>query len=396
MEQHLKYGIGIDMSMKKFNACISVIDRVQKVTVKASSSFSNDVKGFTLFLAWVDKHDKLKLPKVFLAEATGVYHENLAWFLYSKHLPVSIILPNRAKKYLQSLGLKSKNDKIDAQGLSRMSCEQSLSKWNPLSENIYILRMITRQIESINEQATAIKNQLHALEHGMYRNRELEKMLKKHIALLESHKEKLQQKVESIINEDPILKERIGNIITIKGVGTQSAAVIVSELNGFALIQNQAQLVSYCGYDIVENQSGKHSGKTKISKQGNSHVRRALHFPSLNVVRYKVKPFANLYKRVFERTTIKMKGYTAVQKKLLITIYAIWKNNEIFDENKANIKNGTFRDGKLKPSFSPTLKKSPGPIKKLASDSSKAKQDGHSSKDRRMPSFSNDKFIKNI
>ncbi len=396
MEQYLKYGIGIDMSMKKFNVCLSVIDTVQKVTVKASSSFPNNIKGFTAFLAWVDKHDKLKLPKVFLAEATGIYHENLAWFLFSKQLAVSIILPNKAKKYLQSLGLRSKNDKIDAQGLSRMSCEQSISKWNPISENIYMLRLITRQIESISEQTTVIKNQLHALEHGMYRNRELEKLLKKHVALLESNKEKLQQKVESIINEDTILKERIGYIVTINGIGIQSAAVIVSELNGFALIQNQAQLVRYCGYDVVENQSGKHDGKTKISKLGNSHVRRALHFPALNVVNHKVKPFIDLYKRVFERTKIKMKGYTAVQKKLLITIYAMWKNNEIFDENKASLKDVTFRDGELKPSFSSTLKKSIGPINKLAPDSSGAKQDGHSPKVRRMPSFSYDKFIKNI
>jgi transposase len=396
MEQYLKYGIGIDVSMKKFNVCLSVIDQVQKVTVKASSSFTNNLKGFTAFSDWINKHDKLKLPKVFLAEATGIYHENLAWFLYSRQLPISIILPNKAKKYMQSLGLKSKNDKIDAQGLSRMACEQSLAEWNPLSENIYMLRLITRQIESISEQSTAVNNQLHALEHGMYRNRELEKMLKKHVASLESDKQKLQKRVESIIDGDQLLKERIGKITTIKGIGIQSAAVIVSELNGFALIQNQAQLVSYCGYDVVENQSGKHSGKTKISKQGNSHVRRALYFPALNVVTHKVKPFLNLHTRILERSDIKMKAYTAVQKKLLITIYALWKNNEEFDENRTEKKNTSFGDGEPKPSFSSTSQKSPLSIKKLAPDNSEAKQDGHSSKVRRMPSFSYNKFIKNI
>lgn len=132
MGHYLKYGIGIDMSMKKFNVCLSIIDAVQKVTIKASTSFPNNLKGFIAFLVWLDKHAKLNLPRVFLAEATGIYHENLAWFLYSKGLKISIILPNRSKKYLQSLGLKSKNDKIDAQGLSRMSCEQSHITWNPI------------------------------------------------------------------------------------------------------------------------------------------------------------------------------------------------------------------------------------------------------------------------
>jgi len=38
--------------------------------------------------------------------------------------------------------------------------------------------------------------------------------------------------------------------------------------------KNQRQLVSFAGYDVIENSSGKHRGKTKISKKGNAHIRR--------------------------------------------------------------------------------------------------------------------------
>jgi len=391
--EYLKYGIGIDVAMKKFDVCLSLIDMVQKVTIKSSKAFPNSSKGFEDFLKWVDKNVKLPLPKVLLAEATGIYHENLAWFLYLKKCPVSIILPNKAKKYKESLGLKSKNDKIDAQGLSRMACEQAHRPWEPISENLYKLRMLTRQIQTLNEQATVVKNQLHALEHGMFRDRELEKMLKKHIALLDSHIQKLQRQVEKTVNEDPLLKERIDKITTVKGVGIQTAAVIVAELNGFELIHSQAQLVSFCGYDVVENQSGKRAGKTKISKKGNSHVRRALYFPAFNVVSRQVKPFEQLYQRVYERSKIKMKAYTAVQKKLLITIYALWKNNEAFDAERATNKDVTFRDAESKPSFSSVSEKLAGNEKKLAPGNPRAKQDGHSSKLRRMPSFSLNKIM---
>lgn len=67
-----------------------------------------------------------------------------------------------------------------------------------------------------------------------------------------------------------------------------SVVTVIAETNGFALIKNQRQLVSYAGYDVVENQSGKRAGKTKISKKGNSHIRRILHMPALNAVRYEV------------------------------------------------------------------------------------------------------------
>ncbi|MEZ4892766.1 MAG: transposase [Saprospiraceae bacterium] len=41
-----------------------------------------------------------------------------------------------------------------------------------------------------------------------------------------------------------------------KGVGLLTAVTVVSEANGFELIENKAQLVSYAGYDVVERQSG--------------------------------------------------------------------------------------------------------------------------------------------
>ena len=126
---------------------------------------------------------------------------------------------------------------------------------------------------------------------------------------------------------------------SINGVGVQTVASIASELLGFAFIYSQSQLTSYCGYDIKISQSGQHAGKEKISKQGNGRVRKALHFPALNVVRYEEDGkgvFNSLYSRIYLRTNIKMKGYVAVQRKLLMIIYTLWKNDSEFDINYEN------------------------------------------------------------
>jgi len=84
---------------------------------------------------------------------------------------------------------------------------------------------------------------------------------------------------------------------------------------------------------VVENQSGKHNGKTKISKKGNSRIRRAMFMPAFQAVTYHVKPFSNLFNRTFEKHGLKMKSYVAVQKKILTTLFALWKNNTSFEEN---------------------------------------------------------------
>jgi transposase len=174
--EFLKYGLGIDMAMEKFDACISIIDKLQHVMIRSQCSFNNNKKGFEAFILWVTKNTELAIPAVYLMEATGIYYEQLAWFLHNKNRSVSVVLPNKAKKYKDALGLKSKNDRIDAKGLAQMACEQNNTTWKPLTSNIYLLRLITRQIQNVSEQSTALKNQLHAMEYGMYRDKAIEKM----------------------------------------------------------------------------------------------------------------------------------------------------------------------------------------------------------------------------
>jgi hypothetical protein len=116
---------------------------------------------------------------------------------------------------------------------------------------------------------------------------------------------------------------------------------VIAETNGFALFNNIGQLIKYAGYDVVEHQSGIRKGKTKISKKGNSHIRRILYMPALCAVNCNQKPFVNLFNRVYQRTGIKMKGYVAVQKKLLVYIYTLWKKNKAFDENYSQPKQDT-------------------------------------------------------
>ncbi|HTF80319.1 MAG TPA: IS110 family transposase [Cytophagales bacterium] len=127
-----------------------------------------------------------------------------------------------------------------------------------------------------------------------------------------------------------MLKAKYQILQGVKGVGLMSFAVVVAETDGFALFTNSRQLTSHSGYDIVENQSGKRSGKTRIVKKGNTHIRGILNMPALNVVRHDPY-FKSFYERVYSNTQIKMKAYTAVQRKLLCLMYTLWNNNQPYD-----------------------------------------------------------------
>jgi len=329
--KNLKYSIGTDVSMKDFACCLSVINDQQEVKVKASHKFSNSLAGFKSLIEWIRRHCKEQLPLVFVMEATGVYHEQLAWFLQGKSHQVSIMLPNKAKKYLQAGGAKSKNDQIDARGLAQIGAEKKLDLWVPPSENLYLLRSYTRQHQSLNELHTGISNQLHSIEHSHFQPKDIIKQLRSTLKMCEKQLKEIEQSMSKLIKTDVVLHQHHQNACAIKGISTLSFAVIAAETNGFALFDNAASLVSYAGYDVVENQSGKHTGRTKISKKGNSRIRRILHMPALCAVRDDQPQFKKLFERVYERTRIKMKGYVAVQKKLLVMMYYLWKKNERYN-----------------------------------------------------------------
>lgn len=376
MTNYLKYALGIDVSKDENQLCLSLLDDKQQVKIKASRKFANTTKGLEQTLQWLKKHLKLELPLSILLEATGVYHEQLAWFLYEKGYAVSIILPNKAKHYLKALGLKSKNDKIDAAGLSRMAAEQSLPLWQPCSKELLPLKALTRHLEKLQNIKTSISNQLHALEHSYLADKMIIKSNEKLIKELDKQIEKAEKQIEVLLSKDAVFNEKVKKISSsIKGVGKKTIAIILAETDGFSTIENIRQLTSYAGYDVVENQSGKRSGKTKISKKGNGHIRRAMYLPALNMVRYEVKPFLALYERIYQKTGIKMKAYTAIQRKLLLLIYTLWKKDKAYNPQHYNTTSDIDEPKPLWAAHRFSLGSQEDTIK-IAPDKARATQDG--------------------
>ncbi|MDO8604334.1 MAG: IS110 family transposase [bacterium] len=330
MNQLIKYVTGIDIAKDKFDACLMSMDVQLSYKVIATHQFSNTPAGFKELLKWQRKHCKEKIVMQTLMEASGVYHEKLAIYLTEAGKVVFVVLPNKARKYMEALGLKSKNDSIDAQGLALMCAQHKFEVWQPIAKFYYELRLLTRHNQSILEAKTMFCNQKHALGHSGYSSKPVMKQIEKTIGLFDKQIKENRGLIKQHLESNEEVKRKVNQICHIKGVDVLTVATILAETNGFALFKKAGQLVSYAGYDVVENQSGKHTGRTKISKKGNSRIRRILHMPAFNVVRFKQRPFINLHERVYDKSKIKMKAYVAVQKKLLVLIYSLWKKDEAY------------------------------------------------------------------
>jgi transposase len=115
----IKQNVGIDVSKDDMKVAFSILTTDYRVVVRATRTFANTLKGFKQLDEWV----KLKKHAAFdvhvTVEATGVYYEGMAYYLHKQGYCLHVVLPNLAKKYGQSLGLKSKTDKLDAKSLAQ-------------------------------------------------------------------------------------------------------------------------------------------------------------------------------------------------------------------------------------------------------------------------------------
>lgn len=327
--------LGIDVASKDFQVCFKVRRPDGSIKIKGTRNFKNAPKGHKELVGWIEKKRLPDEPVTIAMEATGVYYESLAYHLHESGYPTHVLLPNRLKGYFKFLNLKSKTDKIEAGGLAELGLGHVLETWEPSSQQMYSLKGLNRERNTLVDHKTQVYNRLHAEEARHSPGKRTIKRLKQQLRLIEKQIKQVERDMEGHLDKDEQLKKKVDNICEVKGLGPITVLGIVAETNGFKLIRHRSQLVSYAGYDVVERQSGSSVlGKTRISKKGNRHIRRALHFPALTVVRYHSE-FRNLYQRVYDRTKIKMKGYVAVQRKLLVLVYTLYKKNEAYDPTYA-------------------------------------------------------------
>ena len=334
MEKLLKQAIGIDCAKDDFVISYGKYFENTEVQISLTQNLKNNTQGFAKLETIIKKSAVKDMPVFIVMEATGVYHEKLACYLFEKGYPVSVVLPQRAKAFMKTLKTKTVTDKECSKGLTVMGLEKKLDLWQKPDKVFIELKQLTREREQIQAFLTQTKNQLHAEKSGAWPNKnsivrmtQLLKMYKKQIAEVEKD-------LKSIVKANPELQKRIDHIISAPGIGFLTAVTVIAETNGFNLISNKKQLISYAGYDVVEKQSGSSvRGKSHISHKGNRHIRKAMHMPALTAIRH-TDHNKDLFVRLVSKHGIKMKAVVAVQRKLLVLLYTLWKKEEDYDKSK--------------------------------------------------------------
>lgn len=323
--------VGIDVSSQTLEVRLGTRRTDNRLAYTRCWSFPNTRKGFTNLLEWVSEHTS-RTGLWFIMEATGVYYEELAYFLHQQGLQVCVLVARRAKHYVKGLPVKSKTDAIDARVLARYGLERRPQRWQPGCRRLRQIKALLRERQQLKGQRTQLKNRLHAARRAWQHPESSLRRLEDHIAHINEYIIQINRQLEALWQSEQTLAEPIRCIGEITGLGQQSVLQVIAETNGFALIRNRNQLASYAGLDVALNQSGSRQGTAKISKQGNVHIRRALYMPALTASRHN-QALRAFYQRLVERHPNHKKiALVAVMRKLLLLIYSLWKSGQAYDE----------------------------------------------------------------
>jgi transposase len=323
--------VGIDVSRDAFYCCFTSKLADGNTKIAATRRFENTPGGYTELVAWAAKHNKEKQPVLFVMEATGVYYENLAHFLYDQGQQVCVVLANKMKSYFKSLNLKTKTDKVDAKAIAAYGLERRAVLWEPMAADYKVLRDYCRELLALKKDRQRAKSQLHAMNASYRKHPQVVALKQSQIDFCESAMETIEKELRQLVGQDPALKDKIDQLASIPGIGFETALILACETNGFKLFGSIRQVVSYAGLDVSHEESGSFKGSSRISKRGNARIRQALYMPALSALQHN-EPIRELYGRICEKNpALKQKGVVAAMRKLLVLSYVIWKKDEKYD-----------------------------------------------------------------
>jgi transposase len=141
------------------------------------------------------------------------------------------------------------------------------------------------------------------------------------------------KEITSLLTEqcESMMQEEMELLKSIKGIGNKVATNFLVEMGGdIKNYKNHKKLIAMAGIDPAVYQSGKYEGKGKISKRGNSHLRRVIWLMAVKVVQCNEYFRAYYLKRRGDGLPYK-KAVMATAHKLVRTIFAMLSNRTFFN-----------------------------------------------------------------
>lgn len=263
--------VGIDVGKESLDLCILLDKTTGKVK---SRKFKNKKEGFDSAFEWIIKTTCNSPEEMLITmEATGVYHEGVAYFLYAKGFQVFLSNPGKAKKFAQSLGLVHKTDKSDATMLAKYGSTQldNVALWIPEDDDVRAIKTLIRRLNALEKDKLRENNRLEASVISDAAERVIKSTVYL-ISVLDSEITDIQNEIDKLISSNPEMNKNRELLLSVIGIGKVMARELVY-LFSAKKFTSAKQVAAYVGLIPRLNESGAFKGRSSLSKSGPSRIR---------------------------------------------------------------------------------------------------------------------------
>lgn len=324
----MKAHIGIDVSKQKLD--VSWLRDAATLKVK-SRIFKNNQEGFDALVDWLMAQTRLSPESIeVMMEATGVYHEALAYALHEAGFEVFVVNPYHVSEYRRSLGRRSKTDKKDSIVLARfLNSDRHHQRWSPEPPEVRHLKALLARVDALE---TDIQR-----EHNRREKTEIQQgsehvliSIQRVIQSLEMERKRLQQDIDDHFDNHPTLKSDRQLLESIPGIGRVLSAELTALLRSRDF-KNAGQPAAFVGLVPVSSESGSSVRvRAALAKTGPSRLRAKLYMGAVSAIRCNARIKAH-YDNLIARGKAKMSALGAAMRKLVQMAYGVLKHQQGYD-----------------------------------------------------------------
>jgi transposase len=225
------------------------------------------------------------------------------------------------RDFARASGVLAKTDIIDAKVLSDYGIKMEPRIMSAVNESQCQLGELVKRRRQVVDLMVKEKNRLDKAQAKFAIS-----SIKKSLKFLNNSIEQINKEIESFITLDEELSIKHKVLCNVKGVGSQTASVILAELPELGTA-NQREIASLVGVAPMNKDSGTMRGKMHISG-GRIAVRCSLYMATLSAIKHneKIKEF---YQKLRNKGKLPKVAITAAMRKLIIIL-----NAKIRDEMK--------------------------------------------------------------
>lgn len=264
-------GLGVDVS----KASLEVVGIENKVVWRAEISNTRvEIEGLAELLSRGGYSSKI------ICESTGHYPLLLGLVFARYGLDLRIINPLQSSKHQKARIRKTKTDQVDGYVLATMcATERDLPKAAQLQPKQVLMRLKQGQLHALDKQIQRMSRST-ATYAETYQQLGLGTdssagMLQQVLTALKAAKRQLQKELETLFIECVRDHKDIDRIREIPGFSPMVSGLVGSVFDREA--KSDRSWIAFAGYDISVRESGTWKGRGRLTKRGNSYIRKRLY-----------------------------------------------------------------------------------------------------------------------